>query len=216
MSQMLAGSSRTTSQRGCTSCSVEASQSGVLMKDLRRQLRSFHRRCCRGLARDFIRQEEEGNWICPSTDRVLKKTGVRQLKNAFKRDGMRSWSVRLQETGMKSARIREQLVKTCSGEKLSAAAMMLRGSLTSHLQAPPTCETAVRASSGHTHSLTSQSVPRQNHARACRTHTRRCLSEARESYGRPGRRSIKIALHASSTPHTHFFIERMELVTRIN
>ena len=41
-------------------------ESWVLMKDLMHQLRSFHRRCCQGLARDFIRQDEEGNWSCPS------------------------------------------------------------------------------------------------------------------------------------------------------
>jgi hypothetical protein len=41
------------------------SESWVLTSDLMRQeLRSFHRRCCQGLTGDFIRQDEEGEWIC--------------------------------------------------------------------------------------------------------------------------------------------------------
>ena len=35
---------------------LHGSESWVLTKDLMRQLRSFHRRCCRGLTGEFIRQ----------------------------------------------------------------------------------------------------------------------------------------------------------------
>jgi hypothetical protein len=52
------------------------SESWVLTSDLMRQLRSFHRRCCRGLTGEFIRQDEEGEWICPKSEEVLKKAGV--------------------------------------------------------------------------------------------------------------------------------------------
>jgi hypothetical protein len=41
------------------------SESWVLTSDLMRQHRSFHRRCCRGLTGEFIRQDEEWEWICP-------------------------------------------------------------------------------------------------------------------------------------------------------
>jgi hypothetical protein len=52
------------------------SESWVLKSDLMRQLRSFQRRCCQGLTGDFIRQDEEGGWICPKSEEVLKKAGV--------------------------------------------------------------------------------------------------------------------------------------------
>jgi hypothetical protein len=40
------------------------SESWVLTTDKMRQLRSFHRRCCRGITRDFIHQDEEsGEWL---------------------------------------------------------------------------------------------------------------------------------------------------------
>ena len=45
------------------------SESWLLTQDLMQQLRSFHQRCCRGLARDSIRQDEvTGEWICPNRD----------------------------------------------------------------------------------------------------------------------------------------------------
>ena len=56
------------------------SESWVLTKDLLRRLRSFHRWCCRGLARDFIRQDENGEWICPNSDKVLEKVGVQSIE----------------------------------------------------------------------------------------------------------------------------------------
>jgi len=52
------------------------SESWVMTSDLMRQLRSFHRRCCRGLTGEFIRQDEEGEWICPKSEEVLIKAGV--------------------------------------------------------------------------------------------------------------------------------------------
>ena len=61
----------------------------MLSKDLMRQLRSFHRQSFGGLARDYIRQDKEGNWICPSSDRVLKKMGVQtieELINCYRDD----------------------------------------------------------------------------------------------------------------------------------
>jgi hypothetical protein len=44
-----------------------------LTSNLMRQLRSFHWRCCRGLTGEFIRQDKEGEWICPKSEEVLKR-----------------------------------------------------------------------------------------------------------------------------------------------
>jgi hypothetical protein len=49
------------------------SESWVLTSDLMRQRGRFHRRCCRGLTGEFIRQNEEGEWICPKNEEVLKR-----------------------------------------------------------------------------------------------------------------------------------------------
>jgi hypothetical protein len=64
---------------------LRGSESWVLTKDLMRQLRSFHRRCCQGLARDFVQQDEGGNWICLSSDRFLRKTGVRTIEECIQK-----------------------------------------------------------------------------------------------------------------------------------
>lgn len=62
------------------------SASWVLTQDLMRQLRSFHQRCCRGLARDFIRQHEiTGEWICPNSDKVLQKVGCQSIEEYIQR-----------------------------------------------------------------------------------------------------------------------------------
>jgi hypothetical protein len=62
------------------------SESWVLTQDLMRQLRSFHRRCCRGLARDFIRQDElTGEWICPNSEKVLQKVGCQSIEEYIQR-----------------------------------------------------------------------------------------------------------------------------------
>lgn len=62
------------------------SESWVLTQDLMRQLRSFHRRCCRGLAGDFIRQDEvTGEWICPNSDKVLQKVGCLPIEEYIQR-----------------------------------------------------------------------------------------------------------------------------------
>jgi hypothetical protein len=62
------------------------SESWVLTRDLMRQLRSFHRRCCQGLARDFIRQDESsGEWICPNGDKVLQKAGMQTIQEHTQR-----------------------------------------------------------------------------------------------------------------------------------
>jgi hypothetical protein len=64
---------------------LHGSESWVLTKDLMRQLRSFHRRCCRGLTGEFIRQDEEGEWICPNSEEVLRKAGVLTIEEYIQR-----------------------------------------------------------------------------------------------------------------------------------
>jgi hypothetical protein len=66
------------------------SESWVLTGDLMRHRRSFHRRCCRGLTGDFIRQDEEGERICPKSEEVLKKAGVLTIKSTFRGGDRRS------------------------------------------------------------------------------------------------------------------------------
>jgi hypothetical protein len=61
------------------------SESWVLTGDLMRQVRSFHRRCCRGLTGEFVRQDEEGEWICPKSEEVLKKAGVLTIEEYIQR-----------------------------------------------------------------------------------------------------------------------------------
>jgi hypothetical protein len=61
------------------------SESWVLTGNLMRQLRSFHRRCCQGLTGEFIRQDEEGEWICPKSEVVLKKAGVLMIEEYIQR-----------------------------------------------------------------------------------------------------------------------------------
>lgn len=61
------------------------SESWVLTKDMIRQLRSFHRRCCRGLTGEFIHQDEDGEWICPSSDGVMEKAGVLTIEEYLQR-----------------------------------------------------------------------------------------------------------------------------------
>jgi Reverse transcriptase (RNA-dependent DNA polymerase) len=39
-------------------------------------LRVFHHRCARSIARTPIRQDDDGNWVCPPTNTVLEKTGL--------------------------------------------------------------------------------------------------------------------------------------------
>jgi hypothetical protein len=49
-------------------------------------LQSFHRRCCGGITRDFIHQDEEsGEWICPSSKEVLEKAGVLTVEEYIQR-----------------------------------------------------------------------------------------------------------------------------------
>ena len=57
----------------------------MLTKDMIRQLRSFHRRCCRGLTGEFIHQDEDGEWICPSSDGVMEKAGVLTIEEYLQR-----------------------------------------------------------------------------------------------------------------------------------
>jgi hypothetical protein len=66
------------------------SESWVLTGDLMRLLRSFHRRCCRGLTGEFIRQDEEGEWICPKSEEVLKRRERSRLRNTFRGGGIQS------------------------------------------------------------------------------------------------------------------------------
>ena len=62
------------------------SKSWVLTSNLmRQQLPSFHRRCCQGLTGDFIQQDEEGGWICPKSEEVLKKAGVLTIEECIQR-----------------------------------------------------------------------------------------------------------------------------------
>jgi hypothetical protein len=48
------------------------SETWVLTKDMMRQLCSFHRRCCWGITGEFIHQGEDGEWICPDSNDVMK------------------------------------------------------------------------------------------------------------------------------------------------
>ena len=62
------------------------SKSWVLTTDMMHQLRSFHRRCCHGITRDFIHQDEEsGEWICPSRKEVLEKAGILTVEEYIQR-----------------------------------------------------------------------------------------------------------------------------------
>lgn len=61
------------------------SETWVLTSDLMRQLRSFHRRCCRGLTGEFIHQDEDGEWICPKSEEVLEKAGVLTIEEYIQR-----------------------------------------------------------------------------------------------------------------------------------
>ena len=62
------------------------SESWVLTVDMMKQLRSFHRRCCRGITREFIHQNEEtGEWICPNSEMVLAKAGVLTIEEYIQR-----------------------------------------------------------------------------------------------------------------------------------
>lgn len=70
---------------GCRLCgpkdnvtALYGSESWVLNTDMMQQLRSLHRRCCRGITRDFIHQDvENGEWICPNrSEEVLEKAGA--------------------------------------------------------------------------------------------------------------------------------------------
>ena len=40
----------------------------------------FHKRCLRCLAGDFIRKLSDDEWIYPSTVEVMKKTGLKSIK----------------------------------------------------------------------------------------------------------------------------------------
>jgi hypothetical protein len=66
------------------------SESWVRTNDLMKQFWSFHRRCCRGLtAGGFIRQDEEGEWICPKSEEVLKRTEVLTIEEYVHSDEAR-------------------------------------------------------------------------------------------------------------------------------
>jgi hypothetical protein len=89
------------------------SESWVLTGDLMRQLWSFHRRCCRGrLTGEFIRQDEEGEWICPKSEEVLlKKAGVLTIEEYIQRR---------RETIMKYAQTRDIYGMCKSSRKISS------------------------------------------------------------------------------------------------
>ena len=87
------------------------SESWVLTGDLMRQLRSFHRRCCRGLTGEFIRQDEEGEWICPKSEEVLKKAGVLTIEEYIQRR---------RDTIMKYAETRNIYGKCKSSRKIAS------------------------------------------------------------------------------------------------
>ena len=85
------------------------SKSWVMTSDLMRQLRSFHRRCCRGLTGEFIRQDEEGEWICPTSEEVLIKAGVLTIEEYIQRR---------RDTIMKYAETRNKYGKCKSSRKI--------------------------------------------------------------------------------------------------
>jgi hypothetical protein len=87
------------------------SESWVLTGDLMRQLRSFHRRCCRGLTGEFIRQDEEGEWICPKSEEGLKKAGVLTIEEYIQRS---------RDTIMKYAETRNIYGKCKSSRKIAS------------------------------------------------------------------------------------------------
>jgi hypothetical protein len=88
-----------------------SSESWVLTGDLMRQLRSFHRRCCRGLTGEFNRQDEEGEWICPKSEEVLKKAGALTIEEYIERR---------RETIMKDAQTRNIYGKCKSSRKIAS------------------------------------------------------------------------------------------------
>jgi hypothetical protein len=56
------------------------SESWVITKSKMVQLRSFHRRCARYITRTHIRQEEDGTWIHPSSEGILKEAGLDSIE----------------------------------------------------------------------------------------------------------------------------------------
>jgi monoamine oxidase len=85
------------------------SESWVLTSDLMRQL---HRRCCRGLTGEFIRQDEEGEWICPKSEEVLKKAGVLMI--------LEEYIQRRRDMIMKYAQTRDKYGKCKSSQKIAS------------------------------------------------------------------------------------------------
>ena len=52
------------------------SETWVLDKRMRLMLRSFHHRCARFVAREFIMQDENGKWKYPKMEKVLEDCGL--------------------------------------------------------------------------------------------------------------------------------------------
>ena len=61
------------------------SETWVLNKMMIRKLDSFHRRCARYIAREHIRQNEDGTWTYPSSERVLEKAGLLPITEYIRR-----------------------------------------------------------------------------------------------------------------------------------
>jgi hypothetical protein len=87
------------------------SESWVLTSDLMRQLRSFHRRCCRGLTGKFIRQDEEGEWTAQKARKYLKKVRVLTIEEYIQRR---------RDTIMKYAQTRDIYGKCNSSRKIAS------------------------------------------------------------------------------------------------
>lgn len=56
------------------------SETWVISRQLLKMMETFHKRCLRCLAGDFIRKVSDDEWIYPSTVEVMKKTGLKSIK----------------------------------------------------------------------------------------------------------------------------------------
>jgi hypothetical protein len=81
------------------------SESWVLTTDMMRQLRSFHRRCCRGITRDFIHQDEESGSY-QATKRCSRKLAFWQLRSTYKGGGIRFYLMQGLQIYMEGVRTR--------------------------------------------------------------------------------------------------------------
>ena len=56
------------------------SETWVLSNQMMALLDSFHHRCARFIPQEHIQQLEDGSWITPSNESILKKAGLKPIK----------------------------------------------------------------------------------------------------------------------------------------